>query len=416
MRVLMVAANSERMNMPTLPLGAGCVVAAARAEGHEVAFWDLLVEEDGLEAFVRSFAPDVVALSVRNLDNQDMTAPRLLVEKAREVVALVNAVDDTPVVVGGAGFSLCPQEALEYLGAEMGIQGEGEVAFPELLRRLEEGEDLRGVPGLCLRGQGLPGARAHVGDLDSIPFPKPSLWDPRYVRDPDFWMPLQTRRGCALDCSYCATGTIEGRASRRRSPEKVVEIMARYAEAGFKRFYLTDNTFNLPRSYAMDLCRRLAAKGLGVSWRAIVYPWRVDEALAVDMARAGCTEVSIGFEHGCASMLRALNKKFTPKDIRRTVAAFASVGIRRNGFMLLGAPGETRETVEEGLAFADSLDLDFLKVTVGIRVYPGTALARTAVAEGAIKPEDGLLFPRFYLATAASPWIHERLSAWTATR
>jgi hypothetical protein len=67
------------------------------------------------------------------------------------------------------------------------------------------------------------------------------------------------------------------------------------------------------------------------------------------------------------------------------------------GFLLLGGPGETQETVEESLAFAASLRLDLLRVTVGIRIYPGTRLARTAVREGVIGAEDDLLRPRFYL-------------------
>jgi radical SAM superfamily enzyme YgiQ (UPF0313 family) len=67
------------------------------------------------------------------------------------------------------------------------------------------------------------------------------------------------------------------------------------------------------------------------------------------------------------------------------------------GFLLLGGPGETRETVEESLAFADSLRLEALKTTVGIRIYPGTPLARRAVQDGMISPEDDLLQPRFYL-------------------
>jgi hypothetical protein len=67
------------------------------------------------------------------------------------------------------------------------------------------------------------------------------------------------------------------------------------------------------------------------------------------------------------------------------------------GFLLLGGPGETQETVEDSLAFAASLHLDLLKVTAGIRIYPGTPLARVAIREGVIATEDDLLFPRFYL-------------------
>jgi radical SAM superfamily enzyme YgiQ (UPF0313 family) len=128
------------------------------------------------------------------------------------------------------------------------------------------------------------------------------------------------------------------------------------------------------------------------------------------MAESGCVEVALGFESGSERVLREMNKRFTPDDVRATSDVLAAHGIRRAGFLLLGGPGETRETVEESIAFAESLHLDFLKVTVGVRVYPGTPLARRAVQDGMISGEDDLLFPRFYLAHGLEPWIHERVA------
>jgi radical SAM superfamily enzyme YgiQ (UPF0313 family) len=86
------------------------------------------------------------------------------------------------------------------------------------------------------------------------------------------------------------------------------------------------------------------------------------------------------------------------------------------GFLLLGGPGETRESVEESLAFADSLELSSLKITAGIRIYPHTPLAKRAVEEGIILSEDDLLFPRFYLAKNLEGWLAETLKSWMAAR
>ena len=95
---------------------------------------------------------------------------------------------------------------------------------------------------------------------------------------------------------------------------------------------------------------------------------------------------------------------------------FADVGIQRRGFLLLGGPGETRESVEESLRFADSLNLDALKVTVGLRIYPETPLAATALAEGLIRPDDDLLWPRFYLAPGLRDWLPEGVAAYKTSR
>jgi hypothetical protein len=76
-------------------------------------------------------------------------------------------------------------------------------------------------------------------------------------------------------------------------------------------------------------------------------------------------------------------------------------------FLLLGGPGETSDTVRESFQFADSLELESMKVTAGIRIYPGTALARLAGEEGMTDPRDDLLFPKFYMRPDLRDWLLE---------
>ena len=137
------------------------------------------------------------------------------------------------------------------------------------------------------------------------------------------------------------------------------------------------------------------------------YPNNADEELIELMAKAGCVEVALGSESGSAHMLRRLNKKFTPQEVRRISDRLKNCGINRMGFLMLGGPGETRSTVEESLAFADSLALEALKITRGVRIYPNTALARTAVREGMISPDDDLLFPTYYMVKEIENWLRE---------
>jgi radical SAM superfamily enzyme YgiQ (UPF0313 family) len=247
-----------------------------------------------------------------------------------------------------------------------------------------------------------------------LPARAPTL---RAVADPsreDLWIPVQSRRGCPNDCSYCSTARIQGRRIRTRPPLEVAEHVARLAAAGFRRIYFVDNSFNIPEAHAIQLCRALRQLEPRVTWRCILYPQLVREELVQAMAEAGCVEVSLGFESGSPAVLREMNKRFTPAEVREASDLLAAHGIRRMGFLLLGGPGETRGTVDESLAFAASLKLEALRITVGIRIYPGTPLARRARGEGVIFPDDDLLFPRFYLAPGLEPWIHERVAAQAA--
>jgi radical SAM superfamily enzyme YgiQ (UPF0313 family) len=419
MRVLFISANAEQMNILPLPLGLNCVAVATRNAGHDVRLLDLMAKKDSRPAIseaIESFHPEVIGVSVRNIDNQNMDQPIFLLDKVKIVINDCRILSTAPIILGGAGYSIFPESALEYLEADMGIQGEGEVAFPALLHRLQRGEDLLGKPGLYLRRLGLQGERQYVKVLDELPFPDEKMWSISSSNNDDFGIPVQTRRGCPMNCNYCSTAKIEGRSIRKRSPEFVIENIARHVEAGYKRFYFVDNTFNMPLSYAKDLCRKIIDRKLEISWRCIFYPGIVDAELVNLLATAGCQEVSLGFESGCEQILLVMNKKFNLASIRDTSEMLKAAGIKQLGFLMLGGPGETRESVEQSLVFADSLDLDAMKVTIGIRIYPNTALSKTAVSEGLISPEDNLLFPRFYIVPKLEGWLRERVRSWMESR
>ena len=309
-----------------------------------------------------------------------------------------------------------PELLLEWLGADIGIKGDAEAALPAVLDHLQMNVDVSMLKGVYVRGRSPKKPICEVPDMRRLVQPDPDLWPCTEQERSEVWLPFQTRRGCALDCTYCSTANIEGTTLRKRDPNFVAGHIRRHYEAGFRRFYCTDNTFNLPADYARDLCHALARNGLPAVWSCIVYPYRVGEELVNDMARAGCVEVSLGFESGSPVMLRNMNKRFSLFDVRHAARLFHKQNIRLNGYLLLGGPGETRETVLESLTFADSLPLDFLKITTGIRIYPETALARTAVAEGVIAADDDLLHPRFYLAHGLDGWVQEEVARWAESR
>jgi radical SAM superfamily enzyme YgiQ (UPF0313 family) len=419
MRVLLISANTELINMPVIPVGLGAVAASAQKAGHHVELLDLMNVKDGplaTKGAVERVQPDVIGISVRNIDAQNLSQPRLLLDQVKPVVSMCRACSGAPIVLGGAGYSIFPESALTYLGADMGIQGEGEVAFPALLALMEQKADLSKADGLFLPALGIRGKRRFARDLDLLALPDPGLWSSSAFMDKELWMPVQTRRGCPMRCTYCSTSTIEGSIIRKRNPASIVDSMEGLVKVGFQKFFVTDNTFNIPSSYARAFCLALAERGLDISWRSILYPHHIEETLVRAMARAGCKEVSMGFESGSAEILGNMNKKFGPEDVRRTSDLLAAHGIRRMGFLLLGGPGETRKSVEESLGFADSLKLEAMKITVGIRIYPHTALARIARSEGVITPEDDLLFPRFYLVRGLEEWLRETVGHWMAER
>ncbi|MGB2675757.1 MAG: radical SAM protein [Candidatus Acidiferrum sp.] len=410
-RVLFISAANDAGAMTPLPLGLACVAGTAENAGHDVRLLTLGTEaecENEIRRAIEQFSPDVLGLSVRNIDDQNMQSPRFLLEGLRKVVGICRAHSSSSIVLGGAGYSIFPESALAYLGVDFGIRGEGEAAFPALLSWLERGRQSPPPPATYF-ASGSHTPPEYAPSLDGFPLPEPRLWldfpDSAAMR-----IPVQSRRGCPLDCIYCSTSLIEGKAVRQRSPESLVAWLAALRKNGFRQFYFVDNTFNLPPSYAKQLCRKLIEADLGLDWWAIMYPKWVDLELVKLMAKAGCTEVSLGFESGSDTVLPQFNKQFTCAEVGVISEAFRIAGIKRHGFLLLGGPGETKKTVEESLEFADRLRLDALKITVGLRIYPQTPLASTAVAHGLITADDNLLVPRFYIAPSLRHWLPERIA------
>lgn len=419
MKVVFITLSMPDLIMPTLPLGLVSVATAAQHDGHEVRILDSAAGSDAAQQAaeaIASFAPDAIGLSVRNIDDQSRGDTRFLLEPLKTIVSSCRRLSKAPIILGGAGYSMYPERLLEWLDGDIGIKGDGEAALPAVLDHLRMGVDPAMIKGVYVKGRSPFKKICSILDLNKLPQPDPELWPCPMQGRQDVWLPFQTRRGCPLACSYCSTASIEGTSLRKRDPQAVAAHIRRHVEAGFKRFYCTDNTFNLPAEYARGLCRAFIGAELDISWACIVYPYKIDESLVADMARAGCVEVALGFESGSPVLLKNMRKRFTPDDVREAAGLFKKHSIKLNGYLLLGGPGETRDTVLESLRFAASLPLDFLKLTTGIRIYPETELARIAVSEGGVASDDDLLVPRFYLAEGLEGWLQDEIARWTASR
>ena len=406
MKVLLVATNRERSPYPVAPLGALCVAAAARAAGHEVTFLDMGTERNPPRALRKALAADkfqAVAFGIRNLDNCWSFAPRLYFDEVRELADTVRQHFAGPLILGGTGFSVSPQGWMQRLQPDCGVIGEGERAFPEVLARLETGDPLESIEGVITRaGNGsrntVP-AQA-IESLAQLPMPAHELCRyQRYLRRGGF-VGVQTKRGCPFKCAYCIYPQLEGRRYRLRPPESVVDEVAAVAARGKSRhFFFVDSVFNDPRHHALAICRELARRRLPVQWSAFCNPTGFDAELAHAMKAGGCNGVEFGLDVASDKMLAALQKPFGQEETRIALQAAHDAGLPIAIYLLFGGPGETWADVEDTQNFLNHCArADAVFATIGIRVYEGTPMARIAVQEGQIRPDQDLFEPAYYLS------------------
>src|SRR5438067_5541882 len=207
-------------------------------------------------------------------------------------------------------------------------------------------------------------------DLDVTRYNVPFLLHP--------YVSLYTTRGCPAQCTFCLwPQTLSGHAWRKRSSDDVAREMANAKEYWplVKEFFFDDDTFNIQKARTVELCAKL--KPLGLTWSCTSRVTTDYETLKA-MKEAGCRLLIVGYESGDQQILKNIKKGATLERARQFTKDAHQLGLVIHGDFILGLPGETRETIQNTMAFAKELDVETIQVSVA-HAYPGTALYDFAV-------------------------------------
>ncbi len=384
---LLISANMVRSPYPVYPMGVAYIMGALQKYGHKADHCDILASQgyDELVDMLSSNSYDVVGISIRNIDSTSSTSTRAMVEDIVEVIRNVRAHCPAPVVLGGPGFSIMPEELLRYLGADYGIVGEGEIAFPELIDKI-------------LRNDA-PDKRLFSHSLENFPDCRPlfSKHITRYYVDHGGMLSVQTKRGCNYGCAYCSYPTIEGKRLRCRDPEEVVEDIHRLVQDYQARYiFFSDGVFNDPRGHYLQVAEALIRAGNTTPWCAFFRPRNLEKNQLRLLQRSGMAAMELGTDASSDATLAGLNKGFSFAEVLAVNDAITREKIPCAHFILFGGPGETRNTVHEGLANIAQLTNCVVFASIGLRILPGTKLYHQALSETIITPHTNIITPIYY--------------------
>ena len=288
------------------------------------------------------------------------------------------------VIMVGLPVSSEPAKAFEGSALIDAVaRREYDYTLKNLSATLDSGGDLKDVLGISYRkdGEVIHNAdQPYIEDLDDIPYVS-SVFKKHLKVEDYFYAHLQhpmvsifTSRGCPAQCTWCQYPQLfYGHGFRHRSPENIAGEFAYIAKElqQVREVLIDDDTFTIKIPHVRKTCELLVAQGNKIPWTCEVRVNNLDYDTIVMMKKAGCRLMVAGFESGNPQILKNIKKGTTPDQGRRFTADARRADVLVHGCFIAGQPGETRDTLDETLQYALSLDLDTAQF-FPMQVYPGT--------------------------------------------
>ena len=366
-----------------------------------------------LKSDVLKFKPDVVGISM-------MTHSRVGAYKLIKMVQKISP--NTKIVLGGMHVSIMYRQLATAYPGVVCVIGEGEITFGELLEKWENNSPIDKIRGICYHdGEKLSmggGSRPLIEDLDILPFPKHEIfiWEGKTIAG------LLTSRGCPYKCNFCVLDAASRRKVRCRSggniADEVESILANHPSV--HTVWIHDDAFMIMPERTKEFCEEIIKRGIKTNFICSARFRPISKKVVMLMKEAGFVHVLFGLESGAESVMKQMKKGLTQKAVRHGRKLFAETGIKTTTFLIVGLPGETKETVDETIDFVQELqEIKYIYYDdIGVAgVYPGTELFTLAKEAKMNIPGYGVIDDDYWLTDGGVPFYevdhkYEQLLEW----
>lgn len=394
--------------------GALTAIAACVESQHEVRILDMRLEEaDTLPRVLSSFKPDLVGVTCMTTDAYQAQA---VLHCAKSILG-----EEVFTLLGGHHPTLVPDEHnYDYIDAI--CIGEGEDTFKELVAHLDSGasrEKLDQIDGLAFRrGEERVHTqkRSQARELDTFPAPARHLLDAYkgqyFFASAMNMAAIQTSRGCAFDCNFCAIWEFYEKKVRFLSSKAIADRMEECEEPFI--FFLDDNFLTRPQRL-VELCDEIETRGIKKFW---MIQGRTDfvvenEALMRRMRDCGLMMVLSGFETNDAGTLDALRKDNTRENNIKAAQLLNELSIITTG-IFMAHPDFEAQDFEDLYAAINEMKITIPLVVINMPL-PGTQSWREN--QDKLLTKDARFFDLLHAVTPTKlprREFYERYAAWNA--
>ena len=369
-RIALIAPPYPLSEFPSPPLGICYVAAACEKAGAQVQLFDYIISEyrpEKLKQALDTFQPHVVGT----------TSVTMNFKKAADILKRAKTFHPHVItMMGGPHVSFDYDTVLRNIQEiDIVVIGEAEKTLLELIPTIRNRTLWPSIPGIAFYENEcvvVTKTQSLIEDLDDLPLPARHLLNIPKYHTLGFPISIITSRGCPNQCIFCQGRRMVGQKVRYRSIENVVDEIEMLMEMGFEIINIADDLFTVSKGRVIQFCELIKKRNISFVWSAFSRVNTVDSEILDVMKSAGCYAVSFGIESGNSDMLKCIRKGITLSQATNAIKICKSAGIRTHASFMVGLPGETLQTLNDSLSFADSLDIEY-----GFHFlapFPGTTL------------------------------------------
>ncbi len=359
------------------PLGLAYMAAVLEQNGFEVKIIDSPVldfDHQKIKTELESYQPTIVGVG-------SMTPT---IESALKCARIAKeAAPDAQVLMGGPHATFADTEILSSEKAvDVIVRGEGEETIVELAKKAPLGD----IKGISFRKDNQiikTAARQFIQNLDALPRPAYKFLPmKKYNITGRNLLPIISSRGCPFQCPFCVATQMFGAQFRARSPKNVLdELEWLRDEYGAEGIAFQDDTLTFDKKRTVDICDGIIERKINLPWGCGTRADVVTKEVLDKMSKAHCNETMFGVESGCQRMRDVLKKRVSTEQIEKAIKWTKEAGIFVTVSVILGYPGETKETLQETLDFVRRVEPDDVWLCHATP-YPGTCLRDLVKSNG----------------------------------
>ncbi|MBF0450955.1 MAG: B12-binding domain-containing radical SAM protein [Candidatus Magnetomorum sp.] len=356
-KIALIAPPYPLSEFPSPPLGICYVAAACERAGAQVQLLDYIISEYSPEKLKNSlddFQPDIVGT----------TSVTMNFQKTAEILKTVKKVHPHVItIMGGPHVSFDYENVLRSIPEiDIIVIGESEKTLLSLLPMVKDRSQWPIIPGIAFyenTGVVVTQHQPLIENLDELPLPARHLLNIPKYHTLGFPISIITSRGCPNQCIFCLGRRMVGQKVRYRSLETVVDEIESLMQMGFDLINIADDLFTANKKRVIQFCELIKERNLSFVWSAFSRVNTVDPEILSMMKSAGCYAVSFGIESGNPEMLKRIRKGITLDQARYAAKCCKASGIRTHASFMVGLPGETHNSLNDTLKFAESLDIEY---------------------------------------------------------